>query len=329
VKTAAVWTFVALAAALSGCGTETVLLGSAGAHLLTAEDALALPGEQIELHARVRVGDLLQGQPGLVVRFSRDGAAYRAAQTDSDGVATVTFTPPAPGNYVLTVEVSPIGMPGRPPPPQKLLVACRRAETRMVVVDLDKTLVGSGFEAVLIGDPKPMPDSPAVMRKLARDETIVYLTHRPDVFGPMSKAWLVRNQYPPGPVLLSTVGEFIRGSGAYKAEMLRRLRRRFKKIDIGIGDKVSDALAYHANGLKALLIVKAYEDDRPDALDALAKAIRALPAEVDVVGSWRQIDKAIFGGVRYPAAAAAKRLEAIAKARRAEARTRPAPTEEK
>jgi len=63
-------------------------------------------------------------------------------------------------------------------------------------------------------------------------------------------------KYPAGPVLLSTVGGFLKGSGKYKTEMLRRLQVGFKKIEVGIGDKVSDAAAYHENGLKSFLIIQ-------------------------------------------------------------------------
>ncbi|MBE3069617.1 MAG: hypothetical protein IMZ66_05205 [Planctomycetes bacterium] len=302
--------------AAGGCGAQQILLGTEGAYLFTVMDALALPGEDVLLRARLQAGDLLRGRAGQVVRFSRDGVLYKAGETDGDGVAAVTFTPPEPGDYRFVADVAAAGLPDEPPRPRELLIACRAADAPVVVVDLDKTIVASGFHAVLLGNPEPMPGSPEVLSRLARDRTVVFLTHRPDYFGPKSKQWLRAQGYPPGPVLLSTVGGFLKGSGTYKQDAIRSLKQRFKGIAVGIGDKVSDAQAYHDNGLKAFLIVQVPDDASADALEQLADSIKGLPDAVQVVTGWGEIEKALFDAGAYPRSAIERRLRDLAGERR-------------
>lgn len=294
--------------ALIGCGTETSVLGTRDSHLFTARDALALPGEQVRLQARLQGGDFLTDMPGYVVRFRRDGNLYRAAQTNEEGQAVVTFTPSEPGDYEFTTEVSPVGFADSPPEPQQLLVACRPADAPMAVVDLDKTLVADGFHTVLIGNPDPMAGSVEVMRRLAEDHTILYLTHRPDVFTNKSKSWLTENGYPPGPVLLSSVSEFLKGSGAYKTEMLRGLTRRFDDIRVGIGDKVSDAQAYHDTGLESICVLPMPARELPQEYLDLSEEVATLPEQVHVVRNWDEVREVLFSGGSFPPSRMAEEL---------------------
>jgi hypothetical protein len=307
---------ICLSAAAAGCGTQQILLGTEGSYLFTVMDGLALPGEEVPLRARLQAGDLLRGQAGKVVRFSRDAALYKASETDDDGAAVVTFTPGEPGDYRFVAEVAPTGLPDEPPKPSELLIACRKADAPMVVVDLDKTVVASGFQTVLLGNPDPMPGSAEVLGRLARDRTIVFLTHRPDYFGPKSKQWLRARGYPAGPVLLSTVGGFLKGSGTYKSDAIKALRQRFKGIEIGIGDKASDAKAYRDNGMKSFLIVQVPGGASAKQLEALADSLKGLPDDIQAVTGWDQIEKALFDKASFPSSAMESRLRDLAKERR-------------
>ena len=291
-----------------GCGAQNVLFGGRQGYLFTASDAVTLPGEEVLLRAHLQGGDLLRAQPGYVVRFSRGGEFYKAAETDRDGVAAVSFTPPGAGDYVFRVEPSPNGFPDQPPEPVEALVLCRRADTPIVIVDLDKTVVASGFQQVLVGKPEPMADSVEVMKRLAKDYTVIYLTHRPDLFGPKSRAWLREHAYPRGPLLLSDIGGFLKGSGAFKSAMLGDIRRRFTGNAVGIGDKVSDVVAYHENGLRAFLVVQPDETAGAGSLRQLADSLDPLPDAVQVVTGWREIERAVFQGATFPKTELQERL---------------------
>lgn len=302
--------------AMSGCGAQSMILGTEGSYLLTTADVLALRGEEIKLIARLQGGDLLTAQAGYVMRFHLDGKLFKAAQTDDEGVAQVTFTPAEQGDYRFAVDVSPAGLSSAPPGGQELLVACRLAAERIAVIDLDKTVVASGFHMVLIGDPTAMPRSAEILARLAKTHTIVYLTHRPDYFGPKSKAWLKEHDYPSGPVLLASVRGFLKGSGQYKSEMLAKMRKRFKKIKIGIGDKISDAAAYHRSGLKSFLIMQMPEGDDPAVFERQADALAELHEDVQVVTGWDQIDKVIFQAASFPRSAIEGELRRLAAAKK-------------
>ena len=302
-----------LSACTCGCGAQAILLDTQSEYLFTTFDALALPGEQVRLRARLQAGDLLQPKAGLVVRFLRDGRLYKAAETDRNGLATVSFVPSRPGLYRFSAALSPNGFPDEPPGPQPLLVRCCSREEPLAVVDLDKTLVASGFQEVLIGQPQPMPESARVMRELSRKYSIIYLTHRPDFFGPKSKAWLRKHNYPEGPLLLSSVEGFLSGSRAFKTRALRRLRRRFKGIRLGIGDKIADVRSYHDNGMRAFLLLHLPPSPTSEQISLLAEQLRTLPAEVQVVRDWNEIHRALEGVESYPPQRAWRALQALAR----------------
>jgi hypothetical protein len=255
------------------------------------------------------------------VIFGRDGVAYAASQTDSTGTARVPFVPDSPGDYEFVAAVSPAGLSDPPPQPVRLLIACRTKDQPIAVVDMDRTIVASGFDEVLVGQPGPMADSVEVLNRLAARYTIVYLTHRPEYFGPKSKKWLADHGYPAGPVLLATTGGFLQGSEAFKSAALANLKDRFSNIAIGVGDKVSDAAAYHANGMQSFLILQVPPADRVDLLRGYADELAHLPADVQAVSDWRQIEAVLFEGASCPVPTAERRIRQMA-----EAASRPAAT---
>ncbi len=293
-------TCLSLLPAVAGCGTQGVLLGVEGSYLLTVMDTLAVPGETVEAAGRLQQGDLLRPSTGYVLRFRRDGEPWKAAQTDADGKAAVGFTPPEPGDYRIEVSVAPVGPSEPPPPPRTLLIACRPPDEPMAVVDLDRTVVASGFEEVLLGDPAPMDGSQKVLRRLADNRTIIYLTHRPEYFGPKSKAWLDRHGYPSGPVLLSTLGGFLQGSGEFKTAEFRRLREKFSRVEIGMGDKFSDARSYHESGMTSVLIIQPSADMEPEELEEMLADLETLPEAIHVVTDWAEVGDVLFAAKEYP-----------------------------
>ncbi len=309
--------FLVSALVLGGCGARDLMLGTKGDYLFTVMDSVAAPGVQTQLRVQVRGGDFLRGQPGLAVRFYRDGRLFKVAETGTNGAAVVTFTPDAPGDYEFVVQVAAAGLREMPPDPETLLVTCRAPDAPMVVVDMDKTVVASGFEAVLLGTAKPMAESQRVLARLASERSIIYLTHRPDYFGPKSKRWLKENGFPRGPLLLSTLGGFLKGSETFKAGRIAELRKTFTKIEIGIGDKISDGQAYLDNGMRAIVILDIPPAGKPNRLEDLkemAEKLDSLGDKAQVVTGWDQVEKALFDGASYPPKAARKHLLDMAQA---------------
>ena len=282
--------------------------------VLLAFDALVEPGTEVELQASLRTGLRLEGIAGKRLQLLRGEELLAEARTDEDGNAAVPWkVPDEPGDYFFAVRVHPDDQPPRPAPDAELLVAARPADSKLIITDLDKTVVASGFFRVLVGGAQPMPGAAAVLQRLAPDHTIVYLTHRPDVFGPTSKRWLGDNGFPRGPLLTSTLSGFVSGSGRYKTDRLGALRATFKTIVAGIGDKISDARAYADSGMESVLLLDVdWSEDDPEDYEKLADDLAALPDAVQVVTNWSQIADILFKGADFPKADMEKRLRDVA-----------------
>ena len=287
-------------------------LGAEKGILFYAVDTLAVPGRDVQLVARATYVKELEHIPGLTVRFSLDGQPVAAVETDQAGFARARWTPPAAGDYEFLVEIvaAPKGGPEDPlqVPPASLLVCARVPETKFVVIDLDHTVVDSSFlRVIFLGGGSPMPGAADVVRELAKTYTVIYLTHRPDLLGAKSKRWLAENGFPRAPLLVSTLRQSLGSSREYKTARLKAIRRTFPNLAVGIGDRLTDAQAYTANGMTAYLLPH-YDRQDEEELRDLARAVRKLNGAVQVVDSWQQIRAGILEKHRYPPAEYARKL---------------------
>ena len=292
----------------SGCLRINRYLGADGDYLLKAYDVLALPGERVQLSARLQSGTIQRDLASRSVRILRNGRLTKTVITDDEGFGTATFTPRKPGNYVFSIQTDPVGLKSTPPEPVELLVACRAADEPIVIIDVDKTLAHTESWRFFTQNPQPMAGSVDVMRRLAKDYTVVYVTHRPQQYAHHTKTWLLRHGYPTGPLLMPEVVDFARGSRRYKTRELAKLKIKFPDIRIGIGDKISDIQAYHDSGLKAFLILNDEDCDDPKDYLELAQKLDRLPEDVQVVYTWSQIASVIYQGQLFPKSAAQEEL---------------------
>ena len=287
--------------------------------LFYAYDTLARPGEPVDLVARVQKSKNTLGLGGVTVAFYNGKELLGQAVTAEDGRARISWTPQEAGDYHFTAR--PVALPGDidgdykdllKVTPAPLLVTARTGDARFVVIDLDGTVVGGSFKKVLSGDPKPIADSVKVTRKIAQQYSIVYLTHRPDLLMRTSKLWLGEHGFPPGPLLVSNLKEAFGDSGRFKTAKLAEMRKEFPNVEIGIGDKLSDAQAYADNGLTAYLMPN-YKPN-PWEMRKLAKEIRGLrwQERLQVVSGWSEVEAGILAGAKYPPEEFARRLEARA-----------------
>ena len=278
-------------------------------------DLLVKPGQEVTLNASLRHGLRLEGVAGKRVQFVLGDTLLAEVRTDKNGDAAVPWkTPDKPGDSVVRVRLNADDQPSKPVEDAELRVSARPKETKFAVVDLDKTLVASGFIHVLSGGAQPMPGAAAVLQRLARDRTIVYLTQRPDFLGVLTKRWLLSNGFPPGPVLTSTAGTLMIGSGPYKHTRLAEMKRTFPNLAVGIGDKFSDAKVYAASGLRPILILHVdWSEDDPEDYEKLAAELAALPDSVQVVTNWSQIASILFEGAAFPKQDMENRLIQVAR----------------
>jgi hypothetical protein len=82
---------------------------------------------------------------------------------------------------------------------------------------------------------------------------IIYLTARRDLLLDKTRAWLDANLFPPGPVIGRRFSWTPPSAEDFKRAALARLRERFPELSVGIGDAASDAAAYLAAGMTAVL----------------------------------------------------------------------------
>lgn len=300
-----------------------VTLAAEHGALFYAYDTLAYPGEPVELMARVISLEELEEVEGATVEFSLGRTSLGKVKTDKQGYAKLNWKPPKPGDYKLTAKI--VGVPDEDfkdmlkCTPAPLLVSARTKDTRFVVLDLDHTVVGSSFFRVLFGGAKPMPKAADVVKQLSKDYSLVYLTHRPGLLTIKSKSWLTQNGFPRAPLLVSKFKQAMGDSGKFKTGRLKALREQFPNVAIGIGDKISDAEAYVANGLKAYLIPHYDRKDDDDVRD-MAEKIRKLNKDIQVVDDWDQIRVGILKAKKYPPTTYAAGLKALARRLEAEKR---------
>ena len=298
----------------AGCARINRYLGADGDYLLKAYDVLALPGERVQLSTRLQSGTIQRDLSGHSIRIHRNGWLVETVTTDDEGFGLMDFTPHRPGDYIFSIEAEPGGLKSTPPEPVELLVACRASAEPIVIVDVDKTLAHTESWRFFSQNPDPMLGSLAVMRRLAKDYTVVYITHRPQQYAHHTKAWLRRQGYPNGPLLMPEVVDFARGSRRFKTRELQKLKSSFPNICIGIGDKISDIQAYHDSGLKSFLILQSEGCDDPEDYLELAQKLDRLQEDVQVVYDWSQIESAIYRGKSFPKSEAQNELRRKAQA---------------
>lgn len=282
-----------------------IFLGSEHRTVFYAFDILTEPNEPVELVAQLQTTKFLRGITDVAVGFYLDSKLISTAQTNHDGLATISWSPPAVGDYDFEARIEKIPddldkqmLDVHPAP---LLVTVRAKNTAFVVIDLDHTVVDSSFLVVLLGGGKPMADSVEITNRIARHYSLIYLTHRPDLMTHRSKSWLRKHKYPLGPLIVSELKQALGSSGKFKTSKLAAIKKVFPNIKIGIGDKLSDAQAYVDNGMVAFLIPD-YDQEDPDEMREMARDIRSLRGEgrLNVVSSWRQIEAGIFQSKKFP-----------------------------
>jgi phosphatidate phosphatase APP1 len=227
-------------------------------------DALARPGEEVVLTARLET----DGLPGLSPDYENEtlvltapGGAEQAAVTGDEGTAEFRVrAPDRRGDFTCSVR------DGGSTERALLRLAVRPAEEPLLLVDLDGTIVASGTFAVIRGEAEPMPGAAEALTALSRGRTIVYFTARDDFLLRSTREFLSRYRFPPAPLLLRDLTIGTLSAETYKTEALRALRERFTGPWVGVGDRVEDARAYLANGARALILSVDPEDLPPGAI---------------------------------------------------------------
>jgi len=127
-----------------------------------------------------------------------------------------------------------------------------------LIVDVDETISITDYPSLALGvgtdDSRPYEHARDVLVRLSRDFEITYLTARPQWLTGHTRKWLKDKGFPPGTVLTTARMVDVYWPGAFKKRAIAALRRISPNLLIGIGDRHTDADAYVANGMLALIV---------------------------------------------------------------------------
>lgn len=220
-----------------------------------AYDGLTSPGNAVTLRAKFERTYTSFFRPdirGKTVSFKVNGLSVGSSKTDSQGIASISYTPASDGalDWSATLVSKSFTVRGR-------LTVLPRA-SKCVVFDIDGTISDlPDWQVPFKGaTAKAFPNSPELVRELAREYHVIYLTARDDFLRPETEAFMALHNLPMGTVIYNEFGrvddpanglQLVPGNhGKFKASVLRKLQSIGLDIVAGIGNADTDAEAYEA-----------------------------------------------------------------------------------
>jgi len=234
--------------------------------ILQGLDVLALPGEEIELVARLgrHIGPGRRRPiAGKRVHFCLDGKRLGYAETNDAGRAVLRYRTGQPGAYAIRTSTS-RRRAGASRSSQILLKVVDR-RTPIVLTDIEMTLHNCSslrFPFTPNKDLLPLPDSIDALRWFSELRCLVYLSSGDGSSAWKIRDWLRRQNYPSGPVLHLGLPADSDAAEKQKAEQIRQLCSRFSNIVAGIGNREADAVACRENGVVPFLVPPERETGR-------------------------------------------------------------------
>ena len=241
----------------------STLTPGCGPVILSADDTLAREGKnEVRLVAYLEqepVLGLRRGVENVRVRFYINGREVGDDKTDRDGRAEDKCK--LPGGTAQHFEARAL-QDGRDLRSRATIYSWRRDRT-IIALDVDNTLAETEYKELILEDEDeesdPVKSSRKVLGRLAEEYQILYLTARPRFLLEKTREWLDEEHFPPGPVVTAKGIRQAASPGEFKRESLDNLRDGWPNLLIGIGDKASDAEAYGANKMLAVIVDKAPE----------------------------------------------------------------------
>jgi hypothetical protein len=224
--------------------------------VLSVEDVIVRPGEKARLVAFVEREPILglgRDIVGVQVRFDVAGQEVGDKKTDDEGRAEIKDRLPAGSDrYEARAQVlhEQLRATGR---------VFRWGDERVILaVDVDHTIARTDYEELLVERDEdgsdPLKRSAQTLRDWAQDFRILYLTGRPRSLLEKTRAWLGEHAFPEGPVVMAESVKQVLRPGNFKEKKLHALRKDWPTLLIGVGNEPSDAEAYGANEMLALIL---------------------------------------------------------------------------
>jgi hypothetical protein len=234
---------------ISGCG---------GPYSLTADDVVSPANEDLTLTGKLEkrgVFVLNEAIANQDVKFYVNDEFIGAPSTNDKGYAEIVR--PGTQSDTATIRVE-YGDENNLLAETTAKLFIWQQDQPILVTDIDDTLCQTQ-EGLLIGISyddysEPLPGAPEGMRELAKSFKIVYLTARPREVLAKTKRWLQNNGFPDGPVFTWDIDSDPWSQLEYKELKLDRLKEKFSKITIGLGNTDNDLIAYRDHDLFSIII---------------------------------------------------------------------------
>jgi phosphatidate phosphatase APP1 len=237
-----------LALHVGGCGRLALYAGNT---VTTGEQDTFLVAMVERGHGR-----LAHRLANVEVCFYAGGKELACTRTDEVGYAVATGRVP-PGARMFEARASIQGHALQ----AQAEVLNRPPGRTILVCDVDGTISQTDFHALVSSvlnekdiKSRAVPDAAETLQHLARQYNIVYLTDRPVYLHYQSDKWLSDHGFPSAPVICAPDLRISRNVLQYKRTILATLKKLYPDALIGFGNEETDAEAYAAEGMLAIMI---------------------------------------------------------------------------
>ncbi|MDP2895788.1 MAG: hypothetical protein Q8Q12_04425 [bacterium] len=226
--------------------------------MIECDDVLVHVREEAKITARLthrKILGCVRACPRMRVRFSLDGEEIGEAEAGYDGTATVVYTPREEKEYRITASCR-LKRRGKTAMAQATLFS-RSTRKPGIILDIDRTLFASSTFAAIFRRSRsvsPLADAVEVTQELSQKYDLLIVTGRKRYLKEKTRRWLRMKGFPLAPVFFAPGFRPFLSHERFKFELIRQLKASWPNITIGIGDRDSDARAYLANGLRAIII---------------------------------------------------------------------------
>lgn len=249
--------------------------------LLHGRDILTLPNQPVRLEGKLCTdGDAVLGwsiqDEEIYYYLGNDRLGME--RTDDRGMALLRRFAPESGDYLIRLIYP--GSERYRETEGSLRLFIRPPGARFIVTEIDGVLARSDSAFMLRAAAealRPVTWASSVLRQLeAQSEyTILYLTSRDTSVEEVTRDWLERRGFPPGPLFSWNMFEAPLSPGDYKAIVLKSIRAHWSLPDWGIAASLADVEIYRSLGVRPVW----YAPFRPT----------NLPADVPWESDWRSI----------------------------------------
>lgn len=229
----------------------------AATYVVTVDDTVVMPGEKTELTAWVARGVSLAFKDDLrdaEVHFKVDGRTVARTRTDARGTARVSTDLSRTRGRKIEVTAT---YRGHRIAGSGVIYRWQRDRTT-IAVDIDDCISHTSYSDLFVthfdSNSRPFEQSREVLRRLAREYQILYISARPRFLTDKTRLWLDGADFPPGPYYHALGFDACLHQGTAKREILQTLRQRWPNLLIGIGDKGADDRCYGAVNMLTLLV---------------------------------------------------------------------------